>query len=135
MLVFGSREEIAERLASLRQRNEDAPPGITLNIDEYEEEPSAASLDFELNFADQSDAQVILHTLAPPDMPEQLSPGQAAQLAEMLQYIHLRMVRADSIGRGRRIGRPRDAGAASMAESVGRAKYAGGLFAPHRRTE
>jgi len=89
VLVFGSREEIADRLAALRQQS--APEGITLDIDEYEEEPSAASLDFELNFADQSDAQVILHTLSPPEMPGQLSPGQAAQLAEILQYIHLRM--------------------------------------------
>lgn len=89
VLLFGSREEIAERLASLRHAN--LAEGVTLDIDEFEEEPSAASLDFELNFANQPDAQAILHTLAPPDLPDQLSPGQAAQLAEMLHYISLRM--------------------------------------------
>jgi pSer/pThr/pTyr-binding forkhead associated (FHA) protein len=89
VLVFGSREEIADRLASLRKQ--DLPVGITLDIDEFEDEPSAASLDFEVNFADQSDAQVILHTLVPPELPGQLGPGQAAQLAEMLQYVHLRL--------------------------------------------
>ena len=27
----------------------------------------------------------------PPELPERLSPGQAAQLAELLEYIHIRM--------------------------------------------
>ena len=89
ILVFGSREEIAERLARLREGN--AGEGVTLDADEYEDAPSVASLDFELNFADDKDAQEILHTLAPPDLPDALSPGQAAQLAEMLLYINVRM--------------------------------------------
>jgi hypothetical protein len=33
----------------------------------------------------------MLHTLAPPELPRGLSPGQAAQLAEFLQYLHLRI--------------------------------------------
>ena len=70
---------------------ETSSEGVTLDADEYEDEPSAASLDFELNFADDADAQEILHTLAPPELPDALSPGQAAQLAEMLLYINLRM--------------------------------------------
>ena len=89
LLVFGSREEIAQRLAA--QRGVDLSEGVTLGFDEYEEEPSAASLDFELNFSDDPDAEALLHTLAPPELPGSLSPGQAAQLAEMLQYINLRM--------------------------------------------
>jgi pSer/pThr/pTyr-binding forkhead associated (FHA) protein len=89
ILVYGSREEIAERLARLREG--DLDDGVTLDADEYEEEPSVASLDFELNFAEDSDAQEILHTLAPPELPDSLSPGQAAQLAEMLLYINVRM--------------------------------------------
>lgn len=89
MLVYGSREEIAERLAGLRGAG--IAEGITLDADEYEDEPSAASLDFELNFAGESDAKEILHTLAPPELPDDLKPGQAAQLAEMLLYINARM--------------------------------------------
>ncbi len=89
VLVFGSREQIAQRLATLRDENLSA--GVTLDTDEFAEEPSAASLDFELNFANDPDAEVILHTLAPPELPEGLSPGQAAQMAEILQYLHLRM--------------------------------------------
>jgi pSer/pThr/pTyr-binding forkhead associated (FHA) protein len=89
LVVFGSREEIAQRLAELR--GADLSEGVTLGIDEYEEEPSAASLDFELNFSEDPDAEMLLHTLALPELPESLSPGQAAQLAEMLQYFNLRL--------------------------------------------
>jgi pSer/pThr/pTyr-binding forkhead associated (FHA) protein len=89
LLVFGSREEIAMRLASLR--GVDLSHGITLNADEFDESPSAAILDFELSLSEDPDAQLLLHTLAPPELPSSLSPGQAAQLAEMLQYVNLRM--------------------------------------------
>jgi pSer/pThr/pTyr-binding forkhead associated (FHA) protein len=89
MLVFGSREEIAERLAELRQQ--DLGQGVTMDTDEFADEPDAAAADFELEFAGDPDAQVVLHTLLPPELPEELGPGQAAQLAEMLQYLHLRL--------------------------------------------
>ena len=89
LLVFGSRDEIAQRLAGLR--GADLSQGVTLDADEFEEEEDAASLDFELNFGDDTDAQMLLHTLTPPELPDSLSPGQAAQLAEMLQYVNIRM--------------------------------------------
>jgi len=89
MLVYGSREEIAGRLAALRGM--DLSAGVTVDAGEFDDEPNPVSLDFELNFADDPAAQVILHALMPPELPDALSPGQAAQLAEMLQYLHLRM--------------------------------------------
>lgn len=89
VMVYGTREEIAERLSALRESK--LTGGVTLDTDEFAESPSAASLDFELNFANDPDAEVVLHTLAPPELPEGLSPGQAAQMAEILQYLHLRM--------------------------------------------
>jgi pSer/pThr/pTyr-binding forkhead associated (FHA) protein len=89
VLVFGSREQIAARLATLR--GTDLSAGITLDADEADEQPNAASLDFELNFPDDPDAQAILHTVAPPELPGSLNPGQAAQLAEMLQYMNFRL--------------------------------------------
>jgi pSer/pThr/pTyr-binding forkhead associated (FHA) protein len=86
VLLFGSREQIAERLASLR--GETSSGTVT-----GEEEPqvSAASLDFELNWSADPDLQSTLHTLQAPDLPERLSPGQAAQLCELLEYLHLRI--------------------------------------------
>jgi pSer/pThr/pTyr-binding forkhead associated (FHA) protein len=89
ILLFGSQEEIARRLATLR--GVDLEQGITLGVDEFEEEPSEAALDFELNFSEDPDAELLLHTLAPPELPTGLAPGQAAQLAEVLQYMSLRM--------------------------------------------
>ena len=35
--------------------------------------------------------QATLHALKPPELPERLTPGQAAQLSELLEYIHIRM--------------------------------------------
>ena len=88
-LIYGSREEIATRLASIR--GVDLSNGVTLDIDEFEEEPSSAALDFELQFAGDAGAMATLHTLLLPELPDELSPGQAAQLAEMLQYFNLRL--------------------------------------------
>jgi pSer/pThr/pTyr-binding forkhead associated (FHA) protein len=104
-LVYGSREEIAERLARLREGK--PAEGVTLDADESEDEPSVASLDFELHFSDDADAQEVLHTLAPPDVPDALSPGQAAQLAELLFYLNLRVRKlihsVQSKGKGERV--------------------------------
>ena len=89
ILVFGSRDEIAARLAALH--GVDLSEGVELDADGFEQDPSTVSLDFELQFPGNPNAQSLLHTLTPPDLPESLSPGQAAQLAEMLQYLSLRM--------------------------------------------
>ncbi len=90
VLIYGTREEIAQRLAALR--GVDLSGGVTLEaIDEMDENPDSVSLDFELNFADQPDAVNLLHTLTPPELPGPLRPGHAAQLAELLQYMHLRL--------------------------------------------
>ena len=102
VLVFGAREEIAQRLAALR--GVDLTEGVELDADGFEQDPAVVSLDFELQFRDEPDAQSLLHTLAPPELPGSLSAGQAAQLAEMLQYMSLRIrgliesVRAKSKG-------------------------------------
>lgn len=89
VLLFGSQDEIAQRLASLR--GVDLSAGATLNADEVNQASPAISLEFELNFGNNPDAQATLHTLIPPDLPNGLSPGQAAHLSEMLQYLHLRL--------------------------------------------
>ena len=83
VLLFGSREDIARRLAALR--GVDLSAGIAMDSENWDEESSSVSLEFELNWADNPDAQATLHTLAPPELPGSLSPGQAAQLAELMQ--------------------------------------------------
>ena len=107
VLLFGSREQIARRLAALR--GVDLSEGIDLTADQAEEDSSlnSPSLDVELYFGDDADAdaQATLHTLLPPDLPGALSTGQAAQLAEMLQFLHLRirgLIRSATVkGKGR----------------------------------
>ncbi len=88
VLLFGSEEEIARRLASLR--GVDVAAGATLSGDDSDQS-SPISLEYELAFGNDPDAQGTLHTLLPPELPDGLSPGQAAQLSEMLQYFHMRM--------------------------------------------
>ena len=90
VLLFGSRDQIAERLARLR--GDDSDPGaMTLEPDQLERAATASSLDFELNWSEDNDLQATLHALEPPEIPERMSPGQAAQLAELLEFLHIRL--------------------------------------------
>jgi predicted component of type VI protein secretion system len=89
VLLFGSQEEIAVRLASLR--GVDLSAGALLDSDEEPGPSPVISLESEFRWGDNPDAQAALHTLIPPELPSALSPGQAAQLSELLQYLHLRM--------------------------------------------
>jgi pSer/pThr/pTyr-binding forkhead associated (FHA) protein len=88
VLLFGSRDQIAGRLATLR--GEPSASGTLSSLDQASV-PPAVSLDFELNWSADPDIQSTLHTLQAPDLPERLSPGQAAQLCELLEYLHLRI--------------------------------------------
>jgi pSer/pThr/pTyr-binding forkhead associated (FHA) protein len=87
ILLFGSREQIAQRLANLRA-----------DEDEHSSTPQAdhpaaniSSLDFELNWSEDADLQATIQSLEPPELPERMTPGQAAQLAELLEFLHLRL--------------------------------------------
>ena len=91
VLLFGSREQIAARLARLR--GEDIPMEGTIEEGEEEKIRQGVSLDFELHWQEDDDLQATLHVLEPPELPERLGPGQAAQLAELLEYLHIRVRR------------------------------------------
>lgn len=89
VLLYGSREQIAARLASLRGENVDLDD-FTLgeNLDAIKD---AMSLDFELNWSQDDNLQSTLHVLQPPEVPDRLDPVQAAQLSELIEYLHVRM--------------------------------------------
>ena len=84
VLLFGSRDEIARRLANAKRRG---PAGRATIDPDPDSRPE--SLDFDLNYEDE--LQSPLSMMDPPELPDRLSPGQAAQLAELLEFIHLRV--------------------------------------------
>jgi hypothetical protein len=87
VLLFGSRDEIAGRLSRLRRENV-----VGKGSPARGPEPgSGSSFDFDLNLNDDADLQATLHKLEPPELPDRLSPAQAAQLAELLDYVHIRL--------------------------------------------
>ena len=89
VLVVGSRDEIATRLAQLR--GADLTAGVEMDPERANPEDSSFSFDFELHAGDEADGQSTLHTLLPPELPEDLTLSQAAQVSELLQYFHLRL--------------------------------------------
>jgi pSer/pThr/pTyr-binding forkhead associated (FHA) protein len=89
VLLFGSREQIAQRLAHLRATQ--AGGGHTSAPSEVMEAAQRDALDFELNWPNPGDVRATLHAHEPPELPERLTPGQAAQLAEMLEFVHIRL--------------------------------------------
>ncbi|MEM7311713.1 MAG: FHA domain-containing protein [Planctomycetota bacterium] len=84
VLLFGSRDEIAGRLAELRTDDVEGTGDL---------DPEASSLDFELNWSDDEELQSTLHVLEPPDLPDRMDAIQSAQLSEMVEYMHIRIRR------------------------------------------
>lgn len=90
LLLYGSREQIAQRLAGLREMDSawtDEDPSRIMK----EGMPPAGSLEFEINWDSDPDLRSTLYTPLVPELPQRLSPAQAAQLSELLEYIHLRL--------------------------------------------
>ncbi len=78
VLLYGSREQIAARLAELRK----AAGG---------EGGESPNLEFEVNWSDNPDLKMSFRATEPPELPNKLSPVQAAQMFEMIEYLHLRV--------------------------------------------
>ena len=87
--AFGSREEIAQRLAALR--GADLSAGVALDAEELDDATPSISLEDELSWGDEGDARATLHTPLAPDLPGSLDPGVAAQLSGLVVYVHLRI--------------------------------------------
>lgn len=87
VLLYGTREQIFERLDALKNdglnvTGELDPEKMSRNLD-------SSSLDFEVRWASSENLQSTLHIPAPPELPDGMSPGQAAQLSEILEFLHL----------------------------------------------
>ncbi len=87
VLLFGSRDQIAGRLSQLRKGDDDP----TIAPAQLKQAEKAAEKDFGLNSSDADELQATLFTMEPPELPDRLTPAQAAQLSEMIEYMHLRV--------------------------------------------
>lgn len=83
-LLYGTREEINRRLGPLQNQPRTVP---------QDDRPVADSSPALLpaNWKDNSHYQLDLLELAPPELPTRLTPAQAAQLSEVIEYIHMRL--------------------------------------------
>jgi predicted component of type VI protein secretion system len=91
VLLYGSREQIAGRLAALRDKGLGATDEI--DAEALASHLQSPSLDFELHWEENEDLHGTLHMPGPPDLPDGLSPGQAAQVSELLEFFHSRLRR------------------------------------------
>ena len=84
ILLLGTREQIEERLramagAEVSQRTMDPS------------EVSDSSPDFDVGVPSPMALPIPLHAQHPPAIPNRMTPGQAAQLTELLEYFHVRL--------------------------------------------
>jgi hypothetical protein len=86
LLVFGSNDEIAARVAAEKPDHHPTvpPPLRTLPADATR----AGDLDFDLNVDDPPDRFWAVSERNLPDLPQKLAPSQAARLSEILDFLH-----------------------------------------------
>ncbi len=83
-LIFGTRVQINQRLERL---------GSARSSDEVGSKSSVEPVAIKENWQDDPNYQLALLDLEPPKLPDRLSPGQAAQLSEMVEYLHMQVRR------------------------------------------
>lgn len=86
ILLYGSPTEIQTRVKTLRgdeSHPDETGSRILSNAD--------SSVKFDLNWQDEEDLQATIHVVEPPELPTGMSPAQAAQLSELIEYLHQRI--------------------------------------------
>jgi pSer/pThr/pTyr-binding forkhead associated (FHA) protein len=102
VLIFGSTEEIAARLATLSKKDQVASVPMGIDGEEFQflerfmegsniDKLSSHLFEVEIFRGLFKEELAPLHLLAPPDPPTDLPPRQLAQLMEFLQYILIRL--------------------------------------------
>jgi hypothetical protein len=90
ILLFGSREQIAARMARLRG-SESREPSARGSDDYALLAESESAEEFDANSSSDYQIQETMNALEPPELPEHLSPAQAAQVCEIFGYFHQRI--------------------------------------------
>lgn len=93
LIIVGTRKEIAHRLVSLENLNINNAALRFLVAEDSPLEYLPASLIEELeNYSyDVKDAMKRLHSILPPELPQDFTPSQSAKLAELFLYLQIRM--------------------------------------------
>jgi hypothetical protein len=87
VLLYGTRDQIVSRLEELRENGLEMTGD--LDIAKMSQHLDADSMDFELRWGASDGLHSTLHIPVPPALPSGLSPGLAAQLSEIFEYLHL----------------------------------------------
>src|SRR5690606_40571322 len=88
-LLVGTRAEIRQRLAELDPNGRPKLPEAFQNV--LESSDSAWDPDPSFSWDEAEDLEATFAWRQPPMLPRGLRPGQAAELAELLQYVHARV--------------------------------------------
>lgn len=88
VVLFGSQQEIAERLLAAQPSD---PNGRTIVPEELRKQAAEASLDFELNWNERLHEAAERKVKTPPELPAKMTPLQAAQMCEVLEFVHVRL--------------------------------------------
>jgi hypothetical protein len=87
VLLYGTRDQIAGRLDALREDGLSATGELDPN--ELSKHLDTSASDFEVRWGASENLHSTLHIPVAPELPPGLSPGQAAQLSEIFEYLHM----------------------------------------------
>ena len=87
VLLYGTKEQIVGRLDELRENG--LKMTGELDISQMSQHLDPNSLDFEVRWGASDNLHSTLHIPVAPELPNGLSPGQAAQLSEIIEFLHL----------------------------------------------
>lgn len=90
VLLYGTREQISSRLDSLKAEGIPATDSLRLDIENLAKSAENPASDYGVEWGDSEQLRSTLHLPSAPEAPLGLSPAQAAQVSEILEYIHLR---------------------------------------------
>jgi hypothetical protein len=87
VLLYGTKDQIVGRLDELRDNGLEMTGELGPEKMSHDLDPNSA--DFEVRWGASENLHSTLHIPAPPELPVGLTPGQAAQLSEIFEYLHL----------------------------------------------
>lgn len=90
VLLYGTREQISDRLGALRANGLAADDELDVEKLARKTDSDSSVSNIDVEWGDSENLRSTLHIPTAPEVPEGLSPAQAAQVSEILEYLHLR---------------------------------------------